>query len=486
MVVTSKLDRYRRISTLGAGGMGTVVLAEDTLLGRKVALKWMTSTTGARGALRLRREALVGASLSHPNLVSIYDIFTSEDGGHVIVMEYVEGENLRDALAREGRLPPQEVLRILGGVAAALDAIHGQGIVHRDVKPANILLGADGAVKLADLGIASAPDHTRITSTDAVVGSYRYMAPEQLRSAPSTPAIDVYALAAVAFEALSGRKARADPNPMALAHAIATQPPPNLRDAWPEAPLAAADVLAMGMSREPARRPRSAGELVRRLRAALEPEPTDPTPTVQQPRVVPYARFPARQRSRLGPAVAALIALAAAAVALVVLTGRGSKPTRTTAAAGHTHAAARSRGAKRTTGAATSASSSSTAPAVSAPAGGSATRGPAVAAGSSPVSVVESFYNLAASHNYGAAWALADSAFQSQLGGYQSFAAGQSGDRSIKFDSAQVVHQSSGSATVAVSTTSVRTDGTKHCAGTVDLSALSGRWLLHQIHINCS
>ncbi|MEA2146644.1 MAG: eukaryotic-like serine/threonine-protein kinase, partial [Solirubrobacteraceae bacterium] len=229
--------------------MATVVLAEDMLLGRQVALKRVTATADARDISRLRREALVGASVSHQNLVSIYDVVTAEDGNVVIVMEYVPGETLADALSREGRLASSEALRILDGVAAGLDAIHQRDIVHRDVKPANVLLGASGTVKLADLGVAAVADRTRITSAGAVVGSWRYMAPEQLEDRPSTTAIDVYALAAVAFEVLSGQKARREQNPMALAHAITTQPPPDLRDAWPEAPPGVAELLALAMAR---------------------------------------------------------------------------------------------------------------------------------------------------------------------------------------------------------------------------------------------
>ena len=270
------MARYREISPLGSGGMAVVVLAEDMTLGRLVALKRVHGLGDGRGRSRVRREALVGASVSHPNLVSVYDVAVGEDGEQVIVMEYVEGETLRDALGRGSGLGVAEALRVVRGVGAGLDAIHRRGIVHRDVKPANILLGSSGAVKLADLGIASAIDRTRITTDGAVLGTFSYMAPEQLDGARPSAAVDVYALAAVAFEVLSGRKARVERNPVALAHALATQPPPDLSAVCPWAPRAAAELLAGGMSRDPSRRPRSAGELVGRLRAALEPQGTAP------------------------------------------------------------------------------------------------------------------------------------------------------------------------------------------------------------------
>ncbi len=304
MSTTTDLERYRHISALGHGGMSTVMLAEDTLLGRRVALKRLHATEDTRGLSRLRREALIGASLSHPNLVPIYDIVTVEEGEQVIVMEYVEGETLRDAVRRGGRLEVARALRILEGVAAGLDAIHAQGIVHRDVKPANILLGRDGSVKLADLGVASAPDRTRITTEGGVVGTFSYMAPEQLGGTRATPAADIYALAAVAFEALSGRKARNEPNPLALAHAIATSPPPDLRAAWPDAPAAAAKLLTRGMSRKPGDRPRSAGELVARLRQALVPDVTEAGAVAVAPGSAPAAQAPAPARAKPKPAPA--------------------------------------------------------------------------------------------------------------------------------------------------------------------------------------
>ncbi len=626
--------------------MGTVVLAHDTLLDRQVALKRMAATTDPRALSRLRREALVGASLSHPNLVSIYDVVGSNDGagsdddGLVIVMEYVHGLTLRDVLSRRGELPARYGLRLLEGVAAGLDAIHRRGIVHRDVKPPNILLGADGAVKLADLGIASVPGRTRITSAGTVLGSFSYMAPEQLADAPSAPAIDVYALAAVAFEVLSGRKARRETNPVALAHAIATQPAPDLRDAWPAAPRAAAELLTRGMSRDPAKRPASAGELVARLRATLEPQgPTRfmPAPaassaaTLAVPRLARRARDPEAPKAgaaaaadgqadggpmgsklsaagmagspasrssvhrgpspvprRLGPVqsavtmpsarsvrperrqersagrgrrnvasaagvrrsgpatwtvyggatrfrqlrrwlvAAALVVLTTVVLALVVLNGMGASRPKTQArqpARHRAHAvgtASRAHNSTRKTAAGNSPNAAhppggsvAPNPAVAAPAAPPASRSagrelsgngatpagssvtssslrtpaaaPAPSAAGSPISAVESFYELAASHRYADAWALADPTFRSQLKGYQGFQADQEADRSIIFDAAQIVRQSTSSSTVAVKTTSVRTTGTQHCAGTVDLSAgSSSGWLLHLIHINCT
>jgi serine/threonine-protein kinase len=157
----------------------------------------------------------------------------------------------------------------------ALDHAHAQGVVHRDVKPGNVLIRSDGLTKLADLGIATASDGTRITRSGTVLGTAAYMAPEQLDGREAGPPADIYALAAIAFEALSGQKPREGRTPMEIAHRIATEGPPDLREAWPSAPKAAAHVLQRGMAHDPEARPGSAGELARELHAALEagPEP---------------------------------------------------------------------------------------------------------------------------------------------------------------------------------------------------------------------
>ena len=507
-------------------------LAEDTLLGRRVALKRMGGTGDVSGLSRLRREALAGASLNHPNVVSVYDILTLEDGDLVIVMEYVEGETLRDRLKREGALAPAEALPLLAGAAAGLDRIHDAGIVHRDVKPSNILLGEDGSVKVADLGVASVPDRTQITTSGSIIGSLSYMAPEQLEGGPATRAVDIYALSAVAFEVLSGVKARDAPNPVALAHAITTNPAPSLNEAWPAAPRAVTAVLRRGMSREPRDRPASAAELVAGLKAGLRAPPARPRVTrverVSPPPVAPPRRASGDHDDRrrwLLPALA--LGLVCVAIALVVALNQGNGSAPKTAASGakpHRHAAkshtstsrlASTRPATHSHSASTTATSSasaaagsgataagstppgstaagSTAPsgsssATSSGAGAGATAAPSSSSAATPVAAVESFYRLAVARRYADAWALADPAFRAQLRGYRSFQAGQANDRSITFDSARVASQTSSAATVAVRTTSVQSTGTRHCSGTVDLvPGAGGDWLLHQIDINCS
>ncbi|MEJ7717640.1 MAG: serine/threonine-protein kinase [Thermoleophilaceae bacterium] len=262
--------RYRVIGRLGSGGMGTVYLAEDERLGRRVAVKRLHAESPEDLALRFQREAELGASLNHPNVVAVYDA-APDDYGVLIVMEYVEGRTLADAI-RAGDLSDAARRRVLAETAVALDHAHSVGVVHRDVKPANVLLRHDGVVKLTDLGIATAAEREQITRTGALLGTPSYMAPEQLEGEPTGPMADVYALAAVAFEVLCGRKAVIGRSPVEIAHRVVVEPPPDLRSAWPEAPEPAAAVLMRGMAKAPAERPESAGALVGELVEALGPE----------------------------------------------------------------------------------------------------------------------------------------------------------------------------------------------------------------------
>jgi serine/threonine protein kinase len=275
--------RYRVERVLGSGGMATVFLCKDERLGRSVAVKRLHAHSPEETAQRFVREAKLGASLNHPNLVSVFDTIT-DDESVLIVMEHVDGLNLADTL-RKGPLGTERALSVVRDVAAALDHAHGQGVVHRDVKPANVLLRKDGMTKLVDLGIATAADQTKITRSGVVLGTAAYMAPEQIEGGEMTPHTDIYSLAVVAYEALSGKRARSGRTPMEIAHQVATDGPPDLQEVWSQAPPEAAAVLCRGMAHDPDHRPGSAGELSDELTKALSGV-DDTRPTRRSPRTV--------------------------------------------------------------------------------------------------------------------------------------------------------------------------------------------------------
>jgi serine/threonine protein kinase len=300
-------DRYRVIERLGAGGMATVYLAEDERLGRKVAVKRLHTDSPEDTAERFRREARIGASLNHPKVVTIYDAVTDEENV-LIVMEYVEGETLADAM-RGGAMEPDRLLLLLADIADALDYAHSNGIVHRDVKPANVLVDTNGGAKLADLGIATALEGTRMTMSGTVLGTAAYMSPEQLDGRDIVAASDVYSLATVAWEALAGRKAYEGRTPLEIAGQKLREPVPDLRDARPDAPAGVAEVLARGMATDPADRPASATELVDDLKRAIAAPPTGERRTAATAAIgaagaapPPRPDPPARARPAAGPA----------------------------------------------------------------------------------------------------------------------------------------------------------------------------------------
>ena len=206
-VETTVAGRYALSYVLGRGGMATVYYATDTTLGRPVAVKCLAEhfldDDGFRR--RLVREARIAARLSHPNIVQIYDA-GEDDQRPYIVMEYVEGERFAELLRRRGRLPPNEVVELAPQICAGLAHAHVAGLVHRDIKPQNLLLTPSGKVKIADFGIARAEGGTQLTQTGAVLGSAGYFAPEQAAGADVTAAADLYSLGAVLYELLSGEK----------------------------------------------------------------------------------------------------------------------------------------------------------------------------------------------------------------------------------------------------------------------------------------
>jgi eukaryotic-like serine/threonine-protein kinase len=271
--MTVLADRYELAETLGSGGMARVVAAYDRRLDRRVAVKLVRDDLVADPVSRERllREARAAARLHHPNSVAVHD--AGEVDGHAyVVMELVEGPSLADRLRERGALTPAEAVTIAASVLEALQAAHARGLVHRDVKPSNVLLPADGGVKLADFGIAKALDDatSSLTATGMVIGTPRYLAPEQAAGEPATVASDLYALGAVLFECLTGRPPFDAESPLAIALAHQREPVPAVREHAPEVPPALAAAVQRALAKEPGNRFADAAAMRDALRRGLD------------------------------------------------------------------------------------------------------------------------------------------------------------------------------------------------------------------------
>jgi eukaryotic-like serine/threonine-protein kinase len=310
--------RYRDPELIAYGGMGEIVRAHDELLGRPVAIKMLADRFSRDENVRRRftREALAAARLSgEPHTITIFDVGEQAERPF-IVMEYVAGGSLEDVLDAEGAQAPARVLAWLEQAAAALDAAHRHGVVHRDVKPGNLLVAGDGSVRVADFGVASAAGLASLTATGTVLGTAGYLAPEQARGEATTPATDLYALAVVAFELLTGRRPFESESPTAEATAHVHRPIPLVSE-LADLPPALDPVFAQALAKDPAERFRTCGEFVAALRDALHEGDS-------QTRVLPVTSRP--QRGRWPVVVAGLLAaaaLAGAAVAAILTTGDG-------------------------------------------------------------------------------------------------------------------------------------------------------------------
>jgi eukaryotic-like serine/threonine-protein kinase len=251
--------RYRLVNRLASGGMGLVWRAADEVLRRPVAVKLLRSEYAEDPAFveRFRAEARRTAALPHPGIASVFDYGEIEepDLTAYLVMELVDGSSLSALLAREGRLDPERTMDVVAQAGLALGAAHQAGVVHRDVKPSNLLIRRDGLVKVTDFGIARATGEVGQTETGLVIGTAAYLSPEQVACRPVTPATDVYALGVVAYECLAGRRPFTAEHPVALALAHQRHRPPPLPSDVPE-PVRA--LVEAAMAKDPEARPQSA------------------------------------------------------------------------------------------------------------------------------------------------------------------------------------------------------------------------------------
>ncbi|MBV9279655.1 MAG: protein kinase, partial [Chloroflexi bacterium] len=246
--------RYRLVGPLGEGGMAAVYRGRDLRLNREVAIKILRDdlTHDPEFLARFQREAQLVASLSHPNIVPVYDV-GEESGTHFIVMEYVRGRTLKEAVELDGRLGAARAVAIMRLVLDALGHAHLKGLVHRDVKPQNILLTADGTPRLADFGIARLVDGST-TRTAAILGSAQYLSPEQSRGEEATPRSDIYSCGIVLYEMLAGHPPFDGPNALAIAHQHLNAPPPPLSSRLPGIDPSLERALMRSLAKDPAQR----------------------------------------------------------------------------------------------------------------------------------------------------------------------------------------------------------------------------------------
>jgi serine/threonine-protein kinase len=314
--------------------MATVDLAQDVELDRPVALKRLAENLARDEELQRRftREARLAARLAHPNVVRVFDV-GEDEGRPFIAMEYVEGETLAELVARRGRLTAAEAAALGMQMCAGLAAAHAAGLVHRDVKPQNLLLGTDGVLKLGDFGIAAGHDGTRLTLAGTVLGTAGYLAPEQARGERVTAAADIYAVGAVLYELLTGEPSRTVGSLSELGSEDGFEPP-DLAARAPDAPPELVAIVTACLSFGPEERPSSAAALARLLAPiaseadtlSLPPDPAQRATEILARPDGPQRRWPWRRLAPIAVFAAAAVIGLVVAVALSSRGGHASPP----------------------------------------------------------------------------------------------------------------------------------------------------------------
>lgn len=263
-------DRYQIIKTIGEGGMANVYLAYDTILDRNVAVKVLRGdlATDEKFVRRFQREALSASSLSHPNIVEVYDV-GEDNGSYFIVMEYIEGKHLKQLLKKRGNLTLTEVVDIMLQITDGMSAAHDSYIIHRDIKPQNIMILENGLIKITDFGIAMALNSTQLTQTNSVMGSVHYLPPEQASGKGATIQSDVYSMGILMYELLTGTLPFRGDNAVEIALKHIKEPFPSIREALPNIPQSIENIIMRATAKNVKNRYVDAKEMNDDLKTAL-------------------------------------------------------------------------------------------------------------------------------------------------------------------------------------------------------------------------
>ena len=266
-------DRYQIIKTIGEGGMANVYLAYDTILDRNVAVKVLRGdlATDEKFVRRFQREALSASSLSHPNIVEVYDV-GEDNGSYYIVMEYIEGKQLKQLLKKRGKLTLNEVVDIMSQVTDGMSAAHDSYIIHRDIKPQNIMILENGLIKITDFGIAMALNSTQLTQTNSVMGSVHYLPPEQASGKGATIQSDVYSMGILMYELLTGELPFRGDNAVEIALKQIKEPVPSIREKIESIPQSIENIILKATAKNPKNRYADAREMYDDLKTALSKE----------------------------------------------------------------------------------------------------------------------------------------------------------------------------------------------------------------------